>query len=234
MTTAPLRRWPDPALPDWDGSIAAALEQQVELSRRVIRRDDFATPLSTVAGFDVGFEDDRAAGDRMIVRATAVLLDADTLEVLDRQVARMPASLAYAPDLLGFLGLPALFAVLQRLPRRPDLAFVDGHGIAHPRRFGIAAHFGVAADLPAIGVSDEVLVGTFAALHEIRGAHTPLRDHGEQVGWLLRSKVGGLPLVVSPGHRVSMTAAAQMVMRYVESDRLPLPTRLAGDSPASR
>lgn len=224
MTTAPLRRWPNPALPDWDGSIAAALEQQVELSRRVLKRDDFASPLRTVAGFDVGFEDDNT-----IVRATAVLLDADTLEVLDRQIARAPASLAYAPDLLGFLGLPVLFEVLGQLPQRPDLAFVDGHGIAHPRRLGIAAHFGVAANLPSIGVSNEVLIGTAAALHEIRGAHTPLRDHGEQVGWLLRSKVGGLPLVVSPGHRVSMTAAAQMVMRYVDGDRLPLPTRLASD-----
>jgi deoxyribonuclease V len=228
MTTAPLKRWPNPALPDWDGSIAAALAQQVELSRRVLKRDDFATPLRTVAGFDVGFEDDNT-----IVRAAAVLLDADTLEVLDRRVARMPASLPYAADLLGFLGLPALFEVLGQLPQRPDLAFVDGHGIAHPRRFGIAAHFGVAADLPSIGVSNEVLIGTAAALHEIRGAHTPLRDHGEQVGWLLRSKVGDLPLVVSPGHRVSMTAAAQMVMRYVDGDRLPLPTRLA-DSLASQ
>lgn len=229
MTTAPLRRWPNPALPDWDGSIAAALEQQVELSRRVMKRDDFASPLRTVAGFDVGFEDDNA-----VVRAAAVLLDADTLEVLDRQVARMPASLPHAPDLLGFLGLPALFEVLGLLPQRPDLAFVDGHGIAHPRRFGIAAHFGVAADLPSIGVSNEVLVGTAAALHEIRGAHTPLRDHGEQVGWLLRSQVGGRPLVVSPGHRVSMTAAAQMVMRYVDGGRLPLPTRLASDFASSR
>lgn len=229
MTTAPLRRWPNPALPDWDGSIAAALEQQVELSRRVMKRDDFASPLRTVAGFDVGFEDDNA-----VVRAAAVLLDADTLEVLDRRVVRMPATLPYAPDLLGFLGLPALFEVLGQLPQRPDFAFVDGHGIAHPRRFGIAAHFGVAADLPSIGVSNEVLVGTAAALHEIRGAHTPLRDHGEQVGWLLRSQVGGRPLVVSPGHRVSMTAAAQMVMRYVDSDRLPLPTRLASDFASSR
>ena len=70
-------------------------------------------------------------------------------------------------------------------------------------------------------------MGTAAALHEIRGAHTPLRDHGEHVGWLLRSRPGGAPLVVSPGHRVSMTAAAQLVMRYVTADRLPEPTRLA-------
>lgn len=222
MTTAPLRRWPNPALPDWDGSIAAALEQQVELSRRVTRRDDFAAPLRTVAGFDVGFEDDST-----VVRATAVLMDADTLDVLDRQVARVPTNLPYAADLLGFLGLPALFQVLGQLAREPDLVFVEGHGIAHPRRLGIAAHFGVAAGLPSIGVTSQVLIGTAALLHEIRGAHTPLRDHGEQVGWLLRSKVGSQALVVSPGHRVSMTAAAQLVMRFTTLDRLPEPTRLA-------
>ena len=222
MTTSSLRRWPRPALPDWDGSIGAALEQQVELSRRVTRRDDFAAPLRTVAGFDVGFEDDNAT-----VRATAVLLDADTLEVLDRQVARVAARLPYAPDLLGFLGGPALFQALAQLAREPDLAFVEGHGIAHPRRLGIAAHFGVAAGLPSIGVTSQVLIGTASLLHEIRGAHTPLRDHGEQVGWLLRSKVGSQPLVVSPGHRVSMTAAAQLVMRFTTLDRVPEPTRLA-------
>jgi deoxyribonuclease V len=202
-------------------SIAAAFEQQVELSRRVVKRDDFA-PLRTVAGFDVGFEQDDT-----VVRAAAVLLDADTLEVLDRQVARLPASLPPMPDLLGFLALPALFQVLGQLARMPDLVFVDGHGIAHPRRLGIAAHFGVAAGLPSIGVTSHVLVGTAALLHEIRGAHTPLRDNGEQVGWLLRSKVGDPALVVSPGHRVSMTAAAQLVMRFVVGDRLPEPTRLA-------
>lgn len=207
---------------DWDGSIAAALELQVALARRVVRRDDFAASLRTVAGFDVAFEHDDS-----IVRASAVLLDADTLEVLDRQVARVPARMPPMPEVMGFLALPAMFQVLGQLAREPDLVFVDGHGSAHPRRLGMAAHFGVAAGLPSVGVTSEVLVGTAALLHEIRGAHTPLRDHGEQVGWLLRSKVGALPLVVSPGHRVSMTAAAQLVMRYVTGDRLPEPTRLA-------
>lgn len=203
-------------------STAAALERQVELSRRLVRRDDFPVPLRTVAGFDVGFERHDA-----VLRAAAVLLDADTLEVLDRQVARVPVDMPSTPDLLGFLALPALEQALAQLPREPDLVFVDGHGIAHPRRLGVAAHFGVAAGLPSIGVTSQVLVGTAAALHEIRGAHTPLRDQGEQIGWLLRSKVGDPPLVVSPGHRVSMTAAAQLVMRFVAGDRLPEPTRLA-------
>lgn len=209
-------------LPAWNGDTAAMRVLQDELARKVVLRDGFPKPLRTVAGFDVGVEDDGAT-----TRAAAVLLDADTLEVLDQQVARAPTRMPYIRGLLSFRELPALLEALAMLDRAPDLALIDGHGIAHPRRFGIAAHFGVAADLPSIGVATEVLLGTAAALHEIRGAHTPLRDEGEQVGWLLRSKPGSPGLVVSPGHRVSMTAAAQLVMRYVTGDRLPEPIRLA-------
>lgn len=205
------------------GEDARAL--QSELARSVRKRDDFAQPLRTVAGFDAAFEDAGAT-----VRVAVVLLDADTLATLDARVVRAPAVLPGSDDaaLLGVRALPALREALAQLPARPDLAFVAGHGIAHPRRLGIAAHLGVAADLPCIGVATEALLGTAASLHEIRGAHTPLRDHGEQVGWLLRSCPGQAPLVVSPGHRVSMTAAAQLVMRFVAADRrLPEPSRLA-------
>jgi deoxyribonuclease V len=214
------------AMPAWDGSIDGAHALQRELAQRVRKRDEFAQPLRGVAGFDVRFEDDGA-----IVRVVAVLIDADTLRTLGETSVRMAPALPGCadPDLLGIRAWPALREALARLPRRPDVAFVDGHGIAHPRRLGVAAHFGVAADLPSIGVAGETLLGTAASLHEIRGAHTPLRDHGEHVGWLLRSKPGGLPLVVSPGHRVSMTAAAQLVMRFVTTDRLPEPTRLADE-----
>jgi deoxyribonuclease V len=195
-----------------------------EIARQVRRRDEFAQPLRTVAGFQVHPADGGA-----VMVATTVLLDADTLQVLDRQVVRVPATATpRVPGADGNQELAALLQVLAQLAQAPDLVFVSGHGIAHPQRLGIAAHFGVAADLPSIGVATEVLVGTAAALHEIRGAHTPLRVHGEQLGWLLRSKPGSPALVVSPGHRVSMTAAAQLVMRYVTTDRLPEPTRLLG------
>lgn len=215
---------------DVDGG-ADARAQQAELAQRVRRRDEFAQPLLTVAGFDV-----RIAADGRIVRVAAVLLDADTLEVLDERLVEAPVATIGpdTPDLIGVHALPALREALARLPRRPDLAFVTGHGIAHPRRLGIAAHFGVAADLPSVGVADAALLGTAASLHEIRGAHTPLRDRGEHVGWLLRSAPGREPLVVSPGHRVSMTAAAQLVMRYVTTGRLPEPIRLAAQLAAAR
>lgn len=216
-------------LPDWAGDTAALRNLQRQLAQQVELRDDFPKPLRTVAGFDVGFEDGGA-----ITRAAAVLLDADTREVIDQQVARLPTRMPYIPGLLSFRELPALLEALAMLEHAPDLAFIDGHGIAHPRRFGIAAHFGVATNLPCIGVAKKILVGEARmALHDMRGAFTPLRDGREQIGWLLRSKPGCLPLIVSPGHKVAMPSAPELAMRFVTTYRLPEPTRLA-DRIASR
>ena len=216
-------------MPAWDGDIPAARRLQDELARQLLLRDDFARPLRTIAGFDVGFEDDGA-----ITRAAAILLDADSLDILDQQVARLPTRMPYIPGLLSFRELPALLEALAMLKHAPDLAFIDGHGIAHPRRLGIAAHFGVVTGLPSIGVAKKILTGEARmALHEMRGAFTPLRSGKEQIGWLLRSKPGCLPLIVSPGHRVAMPSAPELVMRYVGKYRLPEPTRLA-DRLASR
>ena len=213
---------------DWDGDVAGARALQVELAGKVSLRDGYATPLRTIAGFDVGFED---GGDT--TRAAAVLLDADTLEVLASEIARIPTRMPYIPGLLSFRELPALLLALKALPRAPDLAFVDGHGIAHPRGLGIAAHFGVATGLPSIGVAKKILVGSGSEPHALRGAYTPLRHKGAQLGWLLRSKLRCNPLVVSPGHKVSMASAADLVMRFTGSYRLPEPTQLA-DRLASR
>ena len=217
------------ALPEWRGDSAALRTLQSELAGQVSLRDAFAKPLRTIAGFDVGFEDDGTT-----TRAAAILLDADTLELIDQQVARLPTRMPYIPGLLSFRELPALLDALAMLEHAPDLAFIDGHGIAHPRRLGIAAHFGVATGIPSIGVGKKILIGeTRMALHEMRGAFTPLRDGREQIGWLLRSKPGCLPLVVSPGHKVAMPSAPELVMRYITKYRLPEPTRLA-DRLASR
>lgn len=217
------------AFGDWDGSIADARRVQDALASQVKLRDDFARPLRWLGGFDVGFE-----ADGSITRAAAVLLDADTLVPVATEVVRIPTTMPYVPGLLSFRELPALLAALERLPHAPDLALVDGHGIAHPRRLGIAAHFGVVTGLPSVGVAKKVLVGNSrTTLHDMRGAFTPLRHGSEQIGWMLRSKVRCNPLVVSPGHRVSMASAPELVMRFTTSYRLPEPTRLA-DRIASR
>lgn len=216
-------------LPAWNGDAGAARALQSRLAREVLLKDRYPTPLRTVAGCDVGFEDGGAT-----TRAAVVLLDAGTLRPLEQQVARMPTAMPYIPGLLSFRELPALLQAFSQLSRTPDLVLVDGHGIAHPRRLGIAAHFGVATGLASIGVAKKILTGAVATdLHDMRGAFVPLRDGREQIGWLLRSKPRCNPLVVSPGHRVAMASAAELTMRFTAGYRLPEPTRLA-DRLASR
>lgn len=224
---------PEPAssanpFPGWDGSIAGARTLQARLAARVVLEDRFATPLRTVAGFDVGFED---GGDT--VRAAAVLLDAETLQVLDAQVAQLPTSMPYVPGLLSFRELPALLQALERLSVSPDLAMVDGQGIAHPRRLGIAAHFGVATGLPSLGVAKKRLVGHYDEPGPNPGDRSRLVDHGQTLGYALRSKARCNPLIVSPGHRVSLETAVRLVLRFLDGYRLPAPTHRA-DRLASR
>ena len=101
-------------------------------------------------------------------------------------------------------------------------------GVAgHPQRFGLASHFGVVTGLPTIGIGQKLLLGTAADLHQVRGAYTPLRDYGEQIGWVLRSKPEVAPLIVSPGHRVAMASTADMVMKFTADERMPEPLLLA-------
>ena len=214
--------------PGWDGTVAGARDLQKQLATQVRLQDDFVSPLRLIAGVDVGFEEGGT-----VTRAVAVLLDAQSLETLAEVLVRRPTSMPYVPGLLSFRELPALLQALSELPEVPDMLFVDGQGIAHPRRLGIAAHLGVATGLPSIGVAKQILVGEHGELGLQRGAQVELYDKDDWIGTVLRSKDSVRPLIVSPGHRVSLVTAPQLVSRYLTRYRLPEPTRLA-DRLASR
>lgn len=214
--------------PGWDGSIAGARALQEELAARVRLEDGFTTPLRTIAGLDVGFED-----GGQTTRAAVVLLDADSMRPLECHIARVPTAMPYVPGLLSFRELPALLQALAKLSRMPDLAMVDGQGIAHPRRLGIAAHLGVTTDLPTIGVAKKLLAGRFSDPGPMPGERSPILHRGQTLGVALRSKARCNPLIVSPGHRVSLETAVALTGRFLAGYRLPEPTRLA-DRLASR
>jgi len=213
--------------PGWDGTIAGARKLQSELARHVRLVDDFP-PLEIIAGVDVGFEENGT-----ITRAAAVLIDVKTLALVADVVVRLPTSMPYVPGLLSFRELPAVFAALDRLPRAPDLVMVDGQGIAHPRGLGIAAHLGVASHLPTIGVAKSILVGHHAEVGVRRGDRAELIHNGAVIGYALRSKDNVRPLIVSPGNRVSLQTACDLVLKCTTRYRLPEPTRFA-DRIASR
>jgi deoxyribonuclease V len=176
----------------------------------------------TVAGLDVAYAVD---GDQLAAAVT--VLDARTLAVVDSAVTTGRAAFDYVPGLFAFRELPALLAALGRLTTDPDLLVCDGHGLAHPRRFGLACHLGVLTDRPAIGVGKTPLVGSGEPPAAHRGAWTPLRDGTETVGRVLRTQDGVKPVFVSVGHRMDLDNACAQVLALSPRYRLPETTRQA-------
>lgn len=217
----------------WNLTPRAAIAVQQRLRSRVVRRGR-PRQVRTVAGTDVGFERGGA-----IARAAVAVLSFPGLELVDYAVARRRASFPYIPGLLSFREMPALLAALARLRIRPDLMLCDGQGLAHPRRFGIACHLGVTCGIPSIGVAKSRLIGEHRKPMQRRGAWVPLRDRGETIGAVLRSRVGTRPVFVSIGHRVSLPVAVRYVIACTTRFRLPETTRWAhrlasGDEPPRR
>ncbi|PHM62744.1 deoxyribonuclease V [Xenorhabdus ishibashii] len=209
----------------------ALRQEQIEKSRLVIHHDAFSTSLTPrfIAGADVGFEK-----SGMVTRAAIAVLQYPSLELVEYQIARIDTVLPYIPGLLSFREYPALIAAWKKLSLRPDLMMVDGQGIAHPRRFGIASHFGVLVDIPTIGVAKSRLCGEHALVGEVQGNRQPLMDHGEQIGVVLRSKKRCNPLYISLGHRISTDSAVFWVEQCMKGYKLPEPTRWADGIASNR
>lgn len=209
--------------------IQALRTEQLQRASEVIRHDDFLvdTP-AFIAGADVGFEQEGT-----VTRAAIAILRYPSLELVEYQIARVATTMPYIPGFLSFREYPALLAAWEQLQQKPELVFVDGHGISHPRRLGVASHFGLLVNVPTIGVAKKRLCGKFAPLDVAAGALAPLEDKGEQLGWVWRSKVRCNPLFIATGHRVSTDSALAWVQRCMAGYRLPEPTRWA-DAIASR
>lgn len=205
----------------WPQTPARAIALQRELAGRVRQAGDVGT-VRRVAGVDVGFP-----GGGRIARAAVAVLSFPDLHPVEQALAELPVEFPYIPGLLSFRELPAVLAALARLIEPPDLLLVDGQGLAHPRRFGIACHLGVLTGLPSIGVAKTRLVGVHEPVPDRRGAWVPLRDRGEVVGAVLRSRAGVRPIYVSVGHRISLENAVERVMACTTRYRLPQTTRAA-------
>lgn len=205
----------------WDVSPKEAIEIQHALMKRLVLRDDFGE-IKTVAGVDVGFEENDT-----VTRAAIVVLDFQTLEPVETAVARRPTTFPYVPGLLSFREIPAVLQAMLELKQPPDLLLCDGQGIAHPRRFGIAAHLGLLVDIPSVGVAKSRLTGTHGELPPGKGSFVPLIDKGETIGAVLRTRTNAKPLYISPGHRVSIDTARQLVLHCTTKYRLPETTRQA-------
>ncbi len=207
-------------------TVAEAREIQAQLRERVLFQPPQRFAPRRVAGADVAF--DKA---RNLAFAGVVVIDLDTMETVETATAAVPIHFPYVPGYLSFRELPALVEAWKSLKGRPDLAVLDAHGYAHPRRVGLACHAGLEFDVPAIGCAKSILCGELGALAEERGSRASLLDPrtGEELGWALRTRSGVRPVYLSVGHRMDLPTAADLILRLTPggSYRFPETTRRA-------
>ncbi len=206
----------------WDLSCREAIALQKELAGRITLQDELSPSPATVAGVDVSY---RRHGE-LFFAAVVVLRLAD-LTTIEEVTACRRTILPYVPGLLSFRELPVMLDAFRRLQQIPDAVLVDGQGIAHPRRLGLASHLGLWLDLPTVGCAKSRLCGEHGAVGSLRGDRVPLLLDGDEIGAVLTTRSGVKPLYVSPGHRISVNSAVELALRCGGRYRLPEPTRLA-------
>jgi len=205
----------------WQIPPRRAVELQRRLAGQVV-----LTPLQAprlVLGLDCAFLDER-------ILAVGVVWDLHLGALIETRAASAPLQFPYVPGLLSFRELPVLMTVLRRVKSEIDVVMCDGQGIAHPRRFGIAAHLGVITNLPAIGCAKSRLYGVHEAVPLRRGQSRPLVSedrYRERIGSVLCTRSKVKPLYVSPGHLADFRTAERLVLDCGGGFRLPEPTRLA-------
>ncbi|MEM1008815.1 MAG: endonuclease V, partial [Myxococcota bacterium] len=182
----------------------------------------FTDSIGTVAATDVAYDkqDDRAY-------AAIVIYDPQTQTVIEQASWSGTPEYPYQSGLFSLREAPLLFAAWASLSSQPDLLLVDGHGIAHPRRFGLASHLGVALDLPTIGVSKTPFFGEHTPPPPQRGAYTPILDQATSIGCTICTQDNTKPMYVSPGHKMDIDSAISIVLQLSPRSRQPEPLRAA-------
>jgi deoxyribonuclease V len=221
-------------LHDWNlsGKEAVALQNQL---RGQVRLQPLERDVQLIAGCDISFN---KFSD--VVYAGIVVLSLPALEIVTTATVVTKARFPYIPGLLSFRETPALLEAWEKLDVAPDVVMLDGQGLAHPRRFGIACHFGLLTGLPTLGCAKTVLVGKYDEPGERAGSYSLMTHKGETVGAALRTKDRVAPVYISPGHLIDLPGAIELALRsvkgYAPTDpaipskskyRIPEPTRQA-------
>lgn len=205
----------------WNPAPPQAVALQEQLAGRVIRKSGIhLRKIRTAAGVDAHYRDG-------LTTAAVVVVDIEKLEPVASVASSKSTNFPYIPGLLSFREGPAVVEALSKLRFQPDVLIFDGHGIAHPRRFGIASHIGLLLDRPAIGCAKHLLVGRYEAPGVEKGKYTYLKENGETIGAVLRSRSRVKPIYVSIGHRMNLPDCIRIILQCCRRYRLPEPIRLA-------
>ena len=205
----------------WNTCITQAKNLQNQLRAKVIKTDQYSD-IRHVAGIDLGYDLNNKR-----CRAAIAVLNFPALETVETTLIHAPIEFPYIPGYLSFREVPAALQAYEQLSIKPDMIICDGHGYAHPRRFGLACHLGVTLDIPTIGAAKSRFIGEYSEPGIEKGSLTALIHQGEQIGVVLRSRRSVQPIYVSIGHRISLASAVKLVQQCVTRYRLPETTRVA-------
>ena len=205
----------------WNLEPEEAMALQTKLSARVVRKSPGKLEhIVSVAGVDIAYRKD-------IAYAAVVVMNLTDLKILEKAVVAKPVGFPYVPGLFSFREGPVILEALEKLETAPDLLMLDGQGVAHPRRFGIASHMGLLTDTPSIGCAKTRLVGDYEEPPLTRGGISYLADGKETIGAVVRTREGVKPVFVSVGHLMDLNDSIQIVLKSCHGYRLPEPIRRA-------
>lgn len=207
---------------NYDGtSLTQATEIQNQLRHNVSLFTENKN-ITTIAGGDISHNKDTD-----IVYAGIVMLSYPQMQLLSYSLVVSTTTFPYVPGYLGFREVPSLLEAWEQIPNKPDLIILDGQGVTHPRRMGIASHFGVLANHPAIGCAKNMLYGNYRPLGLEKFSSSPIISQEEHMGYAVRTKDNVKPVYISPGHKVSVRDSLELIKPCILKHRIPEPTRLA-------
>ncbi|MCO6149342.1 deoxyribonuclease V [Flavobacterium sp. NRK1] len=202
-----------------------SLTEATEIQNRLRENISLTTEnknITTIAGGDISHNKDTD-----IVYAGIVILSYPNMQLLYYSLVIDKTNFPYIPGYLGFREVPALIKAWEQIPQKPDLIVLDGQGITHPRRMGIASHFGLLTDSPSIGCAKNMLYGKYSPLGLAKYNHSAIITNNEHLGYALRTKDNVKPVYISPGHKVSVADSLEFINPCILKHRIPEPTRIA-------
>jgi deoxyribonuclease V len=207
----------------WNITYKEAVDIQQELKEKLILDDkQFPGRISTIAGADISY----SKQDDMFF-AAVILLAYPTMDVIEEVSLTEKAPFPYIPGLLSFREGPALLKAFEKLKSVPDCVIFDGQGIAHPRGIGLASHMGLFLDIPTIGCAKKRLAGVHNEVGVEVGDYADLMLDGRIMGAVVRTKKKVKPLYVSPGHKIGLRRAVDVVLSCCRGYRITEPVRRA-------
>jgi len=208
-------------LHSWNVTYEESIKIQKDLSSKVIIQP-FNSELNLIAGADVSY-----SKNSNLFFAGVVLLQLPNMDIIEESIAQGEVNFPYIPGLLSFRESPILIKAFENLSITPDVVMIDGQGIAHPRGLGIASHIGLLLDIPTIGCAKNILVGRYDEPGIDAGNHSQIIFNGKTIGAALRTKRNVSPVFISPGHKMDIASATEVVMKTCRGYRIPEPTRQA-------